>query len=129
MAISYYQGNNPSWGIENPALRGSAAQTNNSNYGSGNNPLYADAMYQTNSNLQNQVSAARSCGKLSARNQLKGTVSKITEGAVNSIVEVDIGCGHKVTSVITMASLKDLGIRVGSPVTAIIKSSDVILMA
>lgn len=129
MAISYFQGYNPSWSIESQTSDGSTTQISNFNYSNGNNPLYVDAMSSTDSNLQKQESTTQSCGKLSARNQLRGTVIKVTEGAVNSIVEVDIGCGHKVTSVITMASLKDLGIRVGSTVTAIIKSSDVILMA
>lgn len=69
------------------------------------------------------------CGRLSARNQLTGTVVKVTEGAVNSIVVIDIGCDNYITSVITMDSLRDLDIHIGSVVTAVIKSSDVILMA
>ncbi|MBQ1896209.1 MAG: TOBE domain-containing protein, partial [Clostridia bacterium] len=44
--------------------------------------------------------------KLSARNQLKGTVTKVTEGAVNGIVELDIGGGNKVSATISMASIK-----------------------
>lgn len=93
-------------------------------YDSGwNNPLYTQTMAPA---VQEDM---QKCGKISARNQLKGIVTKITPGAVNSVVEINIGCGNTVTSVITMASVNDLGLRVGSPVTAIIKSSDVILMA
>ena len=76
--------------------------------------------------LHNECS--QHCGRLSARNQLTGTVVKVTEGAVNLIVVIDIGCDNYITSVITMDSLEDLGIHIGSAVTAVIKSSDVILM-
>ncbi|HML36777.1 MAG TPA: TOBE domain-containing protein [Bacillota bacterium] len=65
---------------------------------------------------------------MGTRNLLKGRVVKVTEGAVNSIVVVDLGCGNLLTTVVTMESLKDLGLREGSNVTAIINPNDPILM-
>jgi peptide/nickel transport system substrate-binding protein len=52
--------------------------------------------------------------KLSARNVLKGKVAGIDEGQVTAIVRVDIGGGNVITSSITMAALKDLGLKKGS---------------
>ena len=52
--------------------------------------------------------------KLSARNQLKGKVLKINEGAVNSIVTIELDAGPVITSVITIAAVKELGLEVGS---------------
>ena len=51
--------------------------------------------------------------KLSARNQFKGTIADIQEGAVNAIVKIDIGGGNIVSSVITMSSVRELGLKVG----------------
>lgn len=65
--------------------------------------------------------------KLSARNQLKGTVTEISEGAVNGIVVIDIGNGKKITSTISMNSIKELGLKVGSEAYAIIKATSVIV--
>jgi molybdopterin-binding protein len=65
--------------------------------------------------------------KLSARNVLKGTVVDIDKGQVTAIVRVDIGGGNVVTSSITMAALKDLKLKKGSDVHAIIKASEVLL--
>jgi molybdopterin-binding protein len=65
--------------------------------------------------------------KLSARNVLKGKVVDIDKGQVTAIVRVDIGGGTIVTSSITMAALKDLKLRKGSDVHAIIKASEVLL--
>jgi molybdopterin-binding protein len=65
--------------------------------------------------------------KLSARNAIKGTVASIDRGQVTAIVRIDIGGGNTITSSITMAALKDLGLKKGSEVTAIIKASEVIL--
>lgn len=64
--------------------------------------------------------------KLSARNQLKGTVTSVIEGAVEAQVTIDIG-GKEITSVITVAAVKELGLAVGMPVTAIIKADHVML--
>ena len=65
--------------------------------------------------------------KLSARNVLKGKVAEIQEGQVTAVVRVDIGGGNAITSSITMAALKDLGLKRGSQVVAIVKASEVIL--
>ena len=51
--------------------------------------------------------------KLSARNQLKGTVVDIQEGAVNGIVKLDIGGGNVISSTISMTSIKELELAVG----------------
>jgi molybdopterin-binding protein len=64
--------------------------------------------------------------KLSARNQLAGTIVAIKEGAVEAQVRVDIG-GQFVTSVITMDALADLGLVVGDTVVAIVKADAVML--
>jgi molybdopterin-binding protein len=65
--------------------------------------------------------------KLSARNVFKGKVVGIDRGQVTAIVRVDIGGGNIVTSSITLASAKDLGLKKGSDVSVIVKASEVIL--
>jgi molybdopterin-binding protein len=65
--------------------------------------------------------------KISARNQFRGTVTEIQEGAVNGIVRIDIGGGNTVTSTISMSSIKELGLKVGSTAYAIIKATSVMV--
>ena len=65
--------------------------------------------------------------KLSARNVLKGKVVDIDKGQVTAIVRVDVGGGNVITSSITMAALKNLKLKKGSEVHAIIKASEVLL--
>ena len=65
--------------------------------------------------------------KLSARNMLKGTVTEIEMGSVNVVVKVDLGGGQMLSSMITMDAAKDMGLKVGDEVYAIIKASNVIL--
>jgi molybdopterin-binding protein len=67
--------------------------------------------------------------RLSARNQLKGTVKKITEGAVNSEVVIEIAPGVEVTAVITKASVSSLGLREGGTAYAVVKASNVMVGA
>ena len=65
--------------------------------------------------------------KLSARNQLKGTVVEIQDGAVNGIVKIDLGSGNIISAVITMASIRELGLKVGGTAYAVIKASNVMV--
>ena len=65
--------------------------------------------------------------KLSARNQFKGKVTGIEEGAVNGIVKIDIGGGNVVSATISMAAIKELGLQVGKEAYAVIKATSVIV--
>ena len=65
--------------------------------------------------------------KLSARNQFKGTVVAIEEGAVNGIVRIDIGGGNVITSTISMGSIRELGLKVGGTAYAVIKATSVMV--
>jgi molybdate transport system regulatory protein len=65
--------------------------------------------------------------RLSARNQLTGKVAAIEPGAVMTIVKVALDGGQEVTASVTKESVEDLGLTVGSPVTAMIKSTEVML--
>jgi molybdopterin-binding protein len=65
--------------------------------------------------------------KLSARNTLKGTVTTIEKGAVNSTVQLDIGGGNVITAMITNASVEGLGLATGKTAYAVIKASEVII--
>jgi molybdopterin-binding protein len=65
--------------------------------------------------------------KLSARNQLAGTIVAVKEGVVEAQVKIDIGAGQHITSVITMDALTELGIAIGDQVVAIIKADAVML--
>jgi molybdopterin-binding protein len=64
--------------------------------------------------------------KLSARNQLKGTVVDVVKGATTSHVRIDIG-GAIVTAAITNEAVEELKIAKGQAAFAIIKASDVMV--
>lgn len=65
--------------------------------------------------------------RISARNQIKGTVVDVTKGATTSHVRVDIGNGQTVTSSITNEGVDELGIKAKGRVTVVIKASDVMI--
>lgn len=65
--------------------------------------------------------------KISARNQLKGTIIEINEGAVNGIVKIDIGGGNVISSTISMNAIKELGLAVGGTAYAVIKATSVMV--
>jgi molybdopterin-binding protein len=65
--------------------------------------------------------------KLSARNVLKGNVIKLTDGAVNSEVIVELPGGAQIVSIITKESVHNLGLAVGKPAYAVIKASNVMI--
>jgi molybdopterin-binding protein len=64
--------------------------------------------------------------KLSARNQLTGTVSEIRRGEAIANVVLDVA-GQRLVASITVEAVEELGLAVGSPVTAVVKASDVII--
>jgi molybdate transport system regulatory protein len=68
-------------------------------------------------------------GRISARNQFRGTVGHIHAGPVNCEVTVDLPGGqHVITAVITAESLAQLGLAEGKPVTAVFKAPSVFLV-
>lgn len=65
--------------------------------------------------------------KLSARNQLKGKVQRLTPGAVNTEVVIALKGGNSVAAIITNASAEELKLKIGKAASAIFKASSVIL--
>ncbi|MBU6398479.1 MAG: molybdopterin-binding protein [Rhodospirillales bacterium] len=64
--------------------------------------------------------------KLSARNQIKGTIVEVVKGQTTAHVKIDIG-GGVITSSITNAAVDDLGLKAGDTAYAVIKASDVMI--
>jgi len=64
---------------------------------------------------------------LSARNQFPGKVTSIKLGAVMAEIIIDIGGGHQIVSMISASSAKRLKLKKGSPATAVIKATEVII--
>jgi len=65
--------------------------------------------------------------KVSARNQLSGTVSAVLEGAVNDEVILSLDTGESLVTVVTKSSVQTLGLAVGKKAIAIIKAPWVVL--
>jgi molybdopterin-binding protein len=65
--------------------------------------------------------------RISARNQIKGTVVEVRKGATTSHVRVDIGGGNIITSSITNEAVDDLGIKATGAVIVVIKASEVMI--
>ena len=65
--------------------------------------------------------------KVSARNQLSGTVEQLRPGAVNAEVDVALAGGTRLVATITQSSVQQLGLAPGVAVTALVKATDVVL--
>lgn len=65
--------------------------------------------------------------KLSARNQLPGTVVGIVKGQTTAHVRIDLGHGVIVTASITNEAVDDLALAEGDSAYAVIKASDVMI--
>jgi molybdopterin-binding protein len=65
--------------------------------------------------------------KISARNQIPGTVKSIRRGPVSTEVMITIAGGNEIVSSITTLSAESLKLREGSKVYAIVKASEVMV--
>jgi molybdopterin-binding protein len=65
--------------------------------------------------------------KLSARNQLPGKVVAVTKGETTAHVKVELASGLTLLSSITNEAVEELDLKVGDSVSAVIKSSDVMI--
>lgn len=63
--------------------------------------------------------------RISARNQINGTVTEVRKGATTSHVRVDIGNGLIITSSITNEAVDERGIKAGGKATVVIKASEI----
>ena len=64
--------------------------------------------------------------RISARNQLKGTVRSVELGTVMAEVVVDVG-GQEIVAAITRGSVEHLALAAGAEVTVIIKATEVMI--
>ncbi|MER5636164.1 TOBE domain-containing protein [Kitasatospora sp. NPDC002227] len=64
---------------------------------------------------------------MSIRNQLPGTVAAVTLGEVMATVKVRLAHGGELTAAVTVEGVKDLGLQPGTPVRALVKSTEVAL--
>ncbi|MGR4881789.1 molybdopterin-binding protein [Streptomyces sp. LARHCF249] len=64
---------------------------------------------------------------LSIRNQIAGTVTAVTTGEAMAAVKVRLDGGQEITAAITADAVRELGIGTGSPVTALVKATEVAL--
>lgn len=65
--------------------------------------------------------------KISGRNKLQGIVKEVVKGAVMAKVVLDYK-GDEIVAIITVDSIDDLGLKVGDEVTALIKSTEVMIL-
>lgn len=65
--------------------------------------------------------------EISARNTLKGKIKRVSEGAVNAEVVVELPGGTEIVSIITKTSAEHLGLKEGKEVYAVIKASNVMI--
>jgi molybdopterin-binding protein len=65
--------------------------------------------------------------QISARNVLKGKIKKVTPGAVNSEIILEVAGGVEMVSIITKSSAERLGLKPGKDVYAIVKASNVMI--
>ncbi len=65
--------------------------------------------------------------KLSARNQIPGTIAEIKPGATTTHVRIEVAPKLTLTASITNEAAEELGLKVGQKAHAVIKASDVMV--
>ena len=65
--------------------------------------------------------------KISARNQIKGTIVEVRKGATTSHVRLETAPGQIITASITNEAVDELGLKTGQSAIAVVKASDVMI--
>ncbi len=65
--------------------------------------------------------------KLSARNRIKGRITKVRKDSIVGLVEVEVTGPGKITSVITADSIQEMNLKEGDEVSAVIKATEVMI--
>ncbi len=65
--------------------------------------------------------------KISARNQLKGTVRQISLGPINAEVSIELTGGTQIVAVVTRSAAENLQLSEGKEVYAIVKATNVMV--
>ncbi|MBE6497370.1 MAG: molybdenum-pterin-binding protein [Methanobrevibacter sp.] len=65
--------------------------------------------------------------QLSARNQLQGKITNVEKGTVMANIKIEVTEPNTITAIITKESAEKLGLAEGDDVTAVIKSTEVII--
>jgi molybdopterin-binding protein len=65
--------------------------------------------------------------KLSARNQIRGKVTKVKKDTIVGLVEIELTMPARITSVITADSIDELNLKVGDEVQAVVKATEVMI--
>ena len=65
--------------------------------------------------------------KLSARNQIRGKVTKVKKDTIVGLIEIELTLPTRLTSVITADSIDELNLKVGDEVRAVIKATEVMI--
>ena len=66
--------------------------------------------------------------KVGARNRIVGKVASIQKGSVMCLVKLSVEAPANMASVMTLESLKELGIKKGDSVEVVVKAVNVLLM-
>ena len=66
--------------------------------------------------------------KVGARNRIMGKVTEVKKGTLMCLVKVEIPASSKMASVMTLESLKELGLKRGDEVEVVVKAVNVLLM-
>lgn len=90
---------------------------------------FVDQLSQQSEGLVDDFLLLRSMSmKTSARNQFLGRVTALQRGAVNDELELEIAGGQKIVAIITHESTDELGLCLGAPAFALVKSSSIIVI-
>ncbi len=65
--------------------------------------------------------------KLSARNQIAGTIKKVSPGATTTHVTIEVSPDVTITASITNEAAEELSLKAGMPAFAVVKASDVMV--